>query len=310
MSIGELAAFLSYIRLFFQPIRELSQKYSIVQSALASAERIFQLLDTSAELPIALKPITPNQLHGAVEFRQVSFSYEDNQEVLHDLSFAVNPGEILAIVGATGSGKSTIVKLIERFYDPDRGEIFIDGHNINQFDQQFLRQQVGMVMQDVFIVPGSIRENIVLDGQLTESELSQIVEQAQLQHLIHQLPQGLETKIGEGNMDLSSGQKQLLAFARVLARDPRILILDEATSSVDSATEILIDNAMTLTLANRTSIVIAHRLSTIRLADNILVMEEGKIVEQGNHDTLLAKNGMYHRLQSLQLPLIQDNDPA
>ncbi len=300
MTIGELAAFLTYMRLFFQPIRELSQKYSIVQSAIASAERIFQLLDTKAGLPVTKEPVRPDQIKGDVEFRHVTFSYEDGQKVLEDLNFRVEPGCALAIVGATGSGKSTIVNLIERFYDPDEGEIFIDGHNINTFDQQYLRQQIGIVMQDVFIVPGTIRENIQLDGQMSEDELGRIMEQAQISHHINQLPDGLETIVGEGGMDLSTGQKQLLSFARVLARNPRILILDEATSSVDSETEMQIDQAMASTLANRTSIVIAHRLSTIRLADRILVMEHGKIVEQGNHEDLLAQNGMYRRLQDLQ----------
>ena len=300
MTIGELAAFLSYMRLFFQPIRELSQKYSIVQSALASAERIFQLLDTKAGPDT--KPTVPRvgPLKGSLEFRRVFFSYEDEQPVLRDISFSVGSGSVLAIVGATGSGKSTVVNLIERFYEPDSGEILIDGLDVKTFDRKSLRHQLGFVMQDVFIVPGSIRENIVLDSKISDKELDAIVEQAQLDQLVYQLPQGLETKIGVGAMELSTGQKQLLAFARVLARNPRILILDEATSSVDSATEILVDNAIAKTLANRTSIVIAHRLSTIRLADHILVLKRGEIAEQGNHDALMAKNGLYRRLLQLQ----------
>lgn len=300
MSIGELAAFLSYMRLFFQPIRELSQKYSIVQSAVASAERIFQLLDTCINRPAQGISLRSEAITGALQFRQVSFSYEDNQPVLHEISFALERGRILAVVGPTGSGKSTIVKLIERFYEPDKGEILIDGYDIKTFDKYTLRRQIGMVMQDVFIVPASIRENILLDGQLAEKKLNRIVEQSQLSRFVKRLPNGLETKIGEGGMDLSSGQKQLLAFARVLARDPRILILDEATSSVDSETELLIDHAVKLTMANRTSIVIAHRLSTVHRADHILVLDKGKIVEQGSHEDLLLENGVYRRLQDLQ----------
>ena len=302
MTLGELAAFLSYMKLFFQPIRELSQKYSIVQSAMASAERIFQLMDTESDLSEG-KNGQVTDLKGAVEFRQVDFGYDENHPVLKNLSFQVEPGQTLAIVGATGSGKSTIVNLVERFYDPHRGRILIDGRDIRSLDIKLLRKQVGLVMQEVFIVPGTIEENILLDREMTKNELDRIIEMAQLTHLVVQLPEGLATKIGEGGMDLSSGQKQLLSFARVLARNPQVLILDEATSSVDSETEMLIDRAMESTLANRTSIVIAHRLSTIRRADHILVMEQGEIVEQGSHDMLMENGGIYRRLQDLQMNL-------
>jgi ATP-binding cassette subfamily B protein len=305
MTIGELSAFIAYMRLFFQPIRELSQKYSIVQSAMASAERIFQLLDTKATLTSAKIKEKQPQVSGAITFKQVSFGYEKDQKVLCDLSFTVRPGQTLAIVGATGSGKSTIVNLLERFYDPGQGEILIDGQDICSLNTTWLRQQIGLVLQDVFIVPGSIRENILLDTDMEDAALWTVAEKAQLTGLIEQLPEGLETIIGEGGMNLSSGQKQLLTFARVLARDPKILVLDEATSSVDSATEILIDRAIATTLANRTSIVIAHRLSTIRRADHILVMDQGRIVEQGSHETLLGKKGLYHRLQNLQVKMDQ-----
>ncbi|MCK9295477.1 MAG: ABC transporter ATP-binding protein/permease [Desulfobulbaceae bacterium] len=300
MTLGELVAFLSYMRLFFQPVRELSQKYSIVQSAMASAERIFQLLDTRGTLPSPAEDRQPD-IRGAVDFRQVRFGYEAGQPILHDLSFTIAPGQTLAIVGATGSGKSTIVNLLERFYDPDGGAILVDGRDVRSFNTRWLRQQIGLVMQDVFIVPGTIKDNILLDRDMDDEKLQDIIERAQLSTLIRRLPQGLATIIGEGGMDLSAGQKQLLAFARVLARDPRILILDEATSSVDSETEMLIDRAIDSTLANRTSIVIAHRLSTIKRAGHILVMELGRIVEEGSHDNLMAKGGIYRRLQDLQL---------
>ena len=300
MTLGELVAFLSYMRLFFQPVRELSQKYSIVQSAMASAERIFQLLDTRGTLPSPAEDRQPD-IRGAVDFRQVRFGYEAGQPILHDLSFTIEPGQTLAIVGATGSGKSTIVNLLERFYDPDGGAILVDGRDVRAYNTLWLRQQIGLVMQDVFIVPGTIKDNILLDRDMDDEKLQDIIERAQLSTMIRRLPQGLATIIGEGGMDLSAGQKQLLAFARVLARDPRILILDEATSSVDSETEMLIDRAIDSTLANRTSIVIAHRLSTIKRAGHILIMEQGRIVEEGSHDNLMAKGGIYRRLQDLQL---------
>ncbi|NOR10851.1 MAG: ATP-binding cassette domain-containing protein [Desulfovibrionaceae bacterium] len=301
MTIGDLAAFIAYMRLFFQPIRELSQKYSIVQSAMASAERIFQLLDTPSLVSTENAKKGTADIQGNVIFHKVHFGYDAGQSVLQDLSFTVLPGQTLAIVGATGSGKSTIVNLLERFYEPDQGKIFIDGQDIRTLDTLWLRQQIGLVMQDVLIIAGTIRENILLDREMEDAEFNEVIDKAQLSHLIQQLPDGLDTKIGEGGVDLSSGQKQLLTFARVLARNPKLLILDEATSSVDSATEILIDRAIRSTLANRTSIVIAHRLSTIRSADNILVMEQGTIVEQGSHTELMRKGGLYQHLHNLQL---------
>ncbi len=299
MTIGMLVAFLSYMRLFFQPMRELSQKYSIVQSALASAERIFQLLDSKETLPLAASPLRPASSKGEIEFKEVRFGYAPEHPVLENFSLKIPSGQTLAIVGATGSGKTTIINLLERFYDPDAGAILLDGVDLRALDPNWLRSQVGLVMQDVFLLPSTIRENILLDGEKTDEALWGILEKAQLARFVRQLPEGLATRVGEGGMDLSAGQRQLLAFARVLAREPRILVLDEATASVDPESEMLTEQAIGATFAGRTNIVIAHRLSTIRRADHILVMAEGRIIEQGSHAELAAANGAYQRLLTI-----------
>ncbi|MGC8493398.1 MAG: ABC transporter ATP-binding protein [Syntrophobacteraceae bacterium] len=300
MTIGILAAFISYMRLFFQPIREFSQKYNLVQSAMASAERIFQLLE---EDDFELRPtdvVRPERIEGRIEFREVGFFYQPDRPVLDRISFRIEPGQTLAIIGATGSGKTTITNLLEKFYEPQRGTILLDGVDLKRLEPHWLRHHLGLIMQDIFIVPGSIRQNIVLDRELAESEIERITNLSQLEDFVKKLPLGLETIIGEGGMDLSAGQKQLLAFARVLARDPKVLILDEATSNIDSETEMLIEEAIKAVTANRTCIMIAHRLSTIRRANRIIIMDHGRIVEQGTHDQLMEKEGAYHHLQSLQ----------
>jgi len=300
MTIGVLTAFISYMRLFSQPIREFSQKYTIVQSAMTSAERIFQLLEEKDYIPPLIDPVRMDGISGHIEFRDVVFSYETGRPVLRNISFEVKPGHTLAIIGATGSGKTTIINLLERFYDPQQGRILLDGVDLRRFEPHWLREHIGLVMQDIFIVPGSIRENILLDRGLSGSEIGRIVDLSQLESLVQSLPRGLDTRIGEGGMDLSAGQKQLLAFARVLARDPKILILDEATSNVDTETEMLIEQAIRAVMANRTSIIIAHRLSTIRRANQIIIIDKGRIVEQGTHEDLMEKAGLYHHLQMLQ----------
>jgi ATP-binding cassette subfamily B multidrug efflux pump len=300
MTIGILVAFLSYMRLFFQPLRELSQKYSIVQSAMASAERIFQLLDTRSGLPVLPEPFGPQAVSGTLEFSNVTFGYDPDKPVIHNLSMKVAPGETVAIVGATGSGKSTLINLLERMYDPDSGRILLDGHDLRELDPQWLRNTVGLVMQEVYLLRGTIKENILLDSGIGEQGLTAILQLAQLDELIGRLPQGIHTKIGEGNLELSAGERQLLTLARVMVRDPEILVLDEATANVDSETEILVERAIDATLSRRTSIVIAHRLSTIRRADRIIFMDSGQIVEEGTHEKLMADKGFYNRLQNLQ----------
>ena len=300
MTIGILVAFLSYMRLFFQPLRELSQKYSIVQSAMASAERIFQLLDTRSGLPVLPEPFGPQAVSGTLEFSNVTFGYDPDKPVIHNLSMKVAPGETVAIVGATGSGKSTLINLLERMYDPDSGRILLDGHDLRELDPQWLRNTVGLVMQEVYLLRGTIKENILLDSGMGEQGLTAILQLAQLDELIGRLPQGIHTKIGEGNLELSAGERQLLTLARVMVRDPEILVLDEATANVDSETEILVERAIDATLSRRTSIVIAHRLSTIRRADRIIFMDSGQIVEEGTHEKLMADKGFYNRLQNLQ----------
>jgi ATP-binding cassette subfamily B protein len=300
MTLGVLTAFIAYMRLFFQPLRELSQKYSIVQSAMASAERIFQMLETNRTLASAPSPRMPWEVRGDIAFENVTFGYDPNRPVLVNLSLSVKPGETLAIVGATGSGKTTIISLLERFYDPWTGSIGLDGHDLRDLDLHWIREQIGLVMQDVFVISGSIRENILLDRKIGEEDLDRILHLSQLAEVVKALPQGLDTRIGEGGLDLSAGQKQLLAFARVLARDPRILVLDEATANVDTETEMLIEQAIQSTMAHRTNIVIAHRLSTIRRADRILVMDHGRIAEQGTHESLMSRQGLYYHLQRLQ----------
>ncbi len=300
MTIGILTAFISYMRLFFQPIRELSQKYTIVQSAMASAERIFQLLETRDGLDGGTDAIRLPKVRGDISFRNVVFGYEPERPVLRNVSFDLKGGEVLAVVGATGSGKTTLINLLERFYDAQQGEIRLDGTAIGRLDAVWLREQIGLVMQDVFIVPGSIRQNILLDRDLPDAGVERIVELSQLSNLIGKLPQGLDTVIGEGGMDLSAGQKQLLAFARVLARNPKILILDEATANVDTETEMLVEQAIAAVMSNRTSIIIAHRLSTIRRANRIIVIDQGQIIEQGTHEELMERIGQYYHLQMLQ----------
>ena len=301
MSFGELAAFISYMRLFFKPIREISEKYSIVQSAMASAERIFQLLDREPAIDGgSLRPDPGERVKGQVTFAGIHFSYHKAEPILAGLDLSIRAGETIAIVGATGSGKTTIINLLERLYDPEAGRITLDGRDLKEFDLDWLRQQIGLVIQDVLMIPGTLRDNICFGETVSDEALREVLAKAQLTEVVRQLPAGVETMIGEGGYELSTGQKQLLALARVLIRDPRILILDEATANIDSMTEMLVERAMRATVSNRTSILIAHRLSTIRDAERIIVLDRGRIAEEGSYQELLDQGGLFRTLVEQQ----------
>jgi ATP-binding cassette subfamily B protein len=293
LTLGELVAFFSYMRLFFQPMRELSQKYSIVQSAMASAERIFQILDQTGSIRPPAKPYEPVSIAGDICFDAVSFSYRSDEPVLNNISLQIKSGETVAVVGSSGAGKSTLMSLLVRFYDPVQGTLYLDGHRLTEFSPAFLREKIGIVLQDVLIEPATVFANIVLGTGKDMPFVQKILSRTGMDVFVSRLPQGLSTMIGEGGHDLSAGEKQLLAFARVLCRDPAVLILDEATSSVDTVAENLLEQAVQKVFKGRTSLIIAHRLSTVRRADRILVMDRGRIVEQGSHEELIAAKGVY-----------------
>jgi len=301
LSLGTLVAFLSYLRMFFQPIRDISEKYNIMQSAMASTERIFGVLDTQDMIPELPAPKSPPEIRGNIEFRNVTFSYTADEVVLRDISFSVAEGETLAIVGATGAGKTSIISLLERFYDPQKGNILIDGIDIRELETSFLRSQIGLVLQDVFLFAGDIRSNIQLgNDNLSRDDIERIVRHVNADRFIQRLPRGLDQDVKEGGSILSAGERQLLSFARALAVNPRILILDEATSSVDTETESLIQDALRKLMQGRTSIIIAHRLSTIQRADRIIVMHKGRVREMGTHAQLMARKGFYYKFYRLQ----------
>jgi ABC-type multidrug transport system fused ATPase/permease subunit len=272
-----------------------------MQAAMASSERIFKLLDTEPEIKDPPHPVPMNTIRGEIEFRNVWFAYQAENYVLRDVSFHISPGEKMAFVGLTGAGKTSIISLLARFYDVKRGEILIDGVNIRDIVQGQLRQHLGIVLQDVFLFSGSVEDNIRLGEERISPEQVQVAAQyANVDSFVQKLPNRYQEEVHERGGILSVGQRQLLAFARALAFDPKILILDEATSSVDTETEILIQDALTKLLQGRTSIVIAHRLSTIKNVDRIIVLHKGKIKETGTHEELLEKRGIYHRLYQLQ----------
>ena len=305
LTYGEFFQFWLYLAMLVAPIRELGERYNILQSAFASAERVFDILDTGSKLaparPIARAAAVPAPMRGHVRFERVSFAYATGIEVVSDVSFEIRPGETVAVVGATGAGKSTLVSLLLRFYDPTSGRITIDGVELRDHDVPALRRGIGLVMQEDFLFAGTVHENLVMEREgVTEESLELALEVSRADELVARLPGGLHAPVAERGAAFSTGERQLLAIARALAGDPRLVILDEATASVDSNTEAQIEAATRRLLEGRSAIVVAHRLSTVRRASRILVMHKGHLREQGTHAELLARGGIYARLHALQ----------
>jgi ATP-binding cassette subfamily B protein len=301
LTIGVLFAFIQYTEMFFRPIRDLSEKYNILQTAMASSERIFKLLDNQTFVNNPENPVKIERIKGEIEFKNVWFAYNDEEWVLKDISFKINPGQTIAIVGHTGAGKTSIINILTRFYDIQKGSILIDGINIKDMDKRELRKYISTVLQDVYLFSGTISTNISMDNNyIPQEKLFEAAKVVGAERFVNSLPGKYNEVVKERGATLSVGQKQLISFARALAYDPQILILDEATSSVDTETEILIQKAIEKLLVGRTAIVIAHRLSTIQSADKIIVLHKGEIRETGNHQELLAKRGIYYKLYQLQ----------
>ena len=301
LTLGALVAFIQYSEQFYKPISDLSEKLNILQSAMASSERIFNLLDTQPKVLPPARPQRPSQIQGKIEFSHVWFGYDPETPILKDVSLKVEPGEKVAIVGPTGAGKSTLINLLCRFYDIQKGEIRIDGIPVQDLDLNLLRQSIAVVLQDVFLFRGTIGENIGLWGRPGQEEkIERAARQVHAHSFIQSLPEGYRSPVAERGSRFSVGQRQLLAFARALAHNPRILVLDEATSSVDTETEHLIQNALHQLMESRSSLIIAHRLSTIQNCDRIIVLHKGEIQEEGTHFELLKNRGIYYKLYQLQ----------
>jgi len=301
LSLGVLFAFIQYTEMFFRPIRDLSEKYNIMQTAMASSERIFKLLDDNTRVANPEHPVHIEKMRGDIEFKDVWFAYNNDEHVLKNVSLKIKPGQTVAIVGATGAGKTSIINILTRFYDISSGAILVDGVDIRQMDKRELRRNISVVLQDVFLFSGSIKSNITMGSpDISDERMRKAAALVGADKFIERLPKKYEEDVKERGATLSVGQKQLISFARAIAFDPQILVLDEATSSVDTETEQLIQHAIEQLLTGRTAIVIAHRLSTIQNADNIIVLHKGEIKETGNHQELLAKRGIYYKLYQLQ----------
>lgn len=300
MYFGMLYLFIDYLKKFFMPIMDLTEKYNITQSAMVSAERVFAILDDDSEIKNPENPVPFDDIQGEIEFRNVSFSYIEGEPVLKNISFKIKKGESVALVGPTGSGKTSIISLLTRFYEIDEGEILIDGININDVRKEDLRKNIGVVLQDVFLFSGTIRDNIKLNKDISDEEIIKISKYVNADSFIQKLPGKYDEPVMERASTLSSGQRQLLSFARTLVYEPKILVLDEATANIDTETELLIQDAVKKLIKGRTSIAIAHRLSTIQHVDKILVIKNGTIREEGTHQELLDKKGLYYDLYRLQ----------
>ena len=307
IEVGDILAFVQYIRSFMQPISQAAQIANVLQSTAAAAERVFEFLDEEEEVADIENPVSTKEIIGAVDFNHINFEYNQGKTIINDFTAHIKPGQRVAIVGPTGAGKTTIVKLLMRFYDVNYGEILIDGYNIKDFNRSDLRKIFGMVLQDTWLFNGTIMENLRY-GRLdaSDEEVKEAAKAAHVHSFIRTLPNGYDMELNEEASNVSQGQKQLLTIARAILANPKILILDEATSSVDTRTEVLIQKAMDNLMSGRTSFIIAHRLSTIRDADLILVMNNGDIVEQGNHEELLYKNGFYAKLYNSQFENFKD----
>ena len=301
IAVGDIQSFITYTRNFTQPISQISQSMNMLQSTAAAAERVFEFLAAQEEFKDASNPVVLNDVKGQVTFENVCFGYDPNKIVINDFSMYIKPGQTTAIVGPTGAGKTTIVKLLMRFYELNSGSIYIDGHNITEYTRSSLRSMVGMVLQDAWLFEGSILENLRFGKpDASDEQVIAAAKTAHVDHFIRTLDHGYDTELNESSSNISQGQRQLLTIARAFLADPKILILDEATSSVDTRTEVLIQKGMDELMKGRTSFVIAHRLSTIRDADNIIVMDHGDIVEVGSHDELMKRNGFYTKLYNAQ----------
>lgn len=302
ISVGTLYIFSNYIRSFFDPIQELAEQFSTLQSSIASAEKIFTVMDEDEFIPDVENPKQPDKIIGKIEFDHVWFAYDGKNYVLKDVSFVINPGEKVAFVGATGAGKSSILNLIGRYYDIQKGHIYIDGIDIRQLSKKQLRSAIGQMQQDVFIFEGDVAYNIRLnDNDITDEQVKEAAEYVNASHFIEKLPQGYHEPVTERGATFSAGERQLLSFARTLAHNPSILVMDEATANIDTETEILIQEALEKLMDGRTTIMVAHRLSTIQHADCIMVMHKGRICERGTHRELLEQDGIYRKLYELQI---------